>query len=79
MATRLTKAQIEAKLRKHFPGAQAKLMAEVIDALATDVAALDTWGAATATKLNALGTKLNSDTGVADVNYATDYDTTPIG
>lgn len=71
---RLTKAQIEAKLRKHFPGVQAKLLAEVVDALATDVATAETnistigtWGAA-------LATKLNADAGVTDTNY----DTTPL-
>lgn len=71
---RKSRAEVEALLRKHFPGVQAKIIADIFDALNTDVAAaeaditaLDTWGAA-------LATKLNADAGVTDTNY----DTTPL-
>jgi len=65
--TRKTSAEIEAMLRKHFPGAQAKLLAAVITASNADITGLETWGAA-------LATKLNADAGVTDTNY----DTTPL-
>lgn len=71
---RKTQAEVEALLRKHFPGVQAKLIGEIFAALNADVAAveadvtaLDTWGAT-------LATKLNADAGVTDTNY----DTTPL-
>lgn len=68
MATRLTKAQVEAKLRKLFPGKQAQVLAECFDALTQDVSAMNTWGAT-------LATKLNADAGVTDINYDTTPDT----
>lgn len=64
---RKTRAEAEAILRKHFPGAQAKLLAELFAALSTDVTGLESWGAT-------LATKLNADAGVTDTNY----DTTPL-
>lgn len=65
--TRKTQAELETILRKHFPGKQAMLLAQVIFATNADVTAIETWGAA-------LATKLNADAGVTDTNY----DTTPI-
>lgn len=71
---RKTKAEIRAMLCKAFPGKQAAVIAEILDLIGTDVGtaetnitALNTWGAA-------LATKLNADAGVTDTNY----DTTPL-
>lgn len=71
---RKTQAEVEALLRKHFPGVQAKLLGEIfaamngdMTAVEADVTALDAWGAA-------LATKLNADAGVTDTNY----DITPL-
>lgn len=71
---RKTAEEIRQMLRAHFPGQQGELLVRVFDAMNTDmttveanVTALDAWG-------TALATKLNADAGVTD----TDYDTTPL-
>lgn len=76
---RKTKAEVQAILGKMFPGAQAKALAEIFDAMNGDVAAVEadiTANTTSITNLNtwggALATKLNADAGVTDVNYDTD-------
>lgn len=75
---RKTKAEVQAMLRTMFPGAQAKVLSEIFDALNTDVAAVESQSSATTTTANnlntwagILATKLNADAGVTDTNYDT--------
>lgn len=64
---RKSKNEVRQMLRARFPGVQGEVLVTLFDALAQDVSAIETWGAA-------LATKLNADAGVTDTNY----DTTPI-
>lgn len=76
---RKTKAEVQAILGKMFPGAQAKALSELFDALNGDMDAVEadvTDVTTTADNLNtwaiALATKLNADAGVTDTNYDID-------
>jgi hypothetical protein len=59
----LSQANIEARMKPHFPGEQGKQLVAILVELNANIIAINTWGAT-------LATKLNNDATVTDTNYA---------
>jgi hypothetical protein len=58
----LSRANIQARLSKHFPGEQERILTDLLMAVQADAVTVNT-------ALTTLATKLNNDATVTDTNY----------